>query len=248
MKVRLAFAVAAHLEPEVLIIDEVLAVGDLSFQRKCLGKMDGVSKSGRTIIFVSHDMGAVEGLCNRVMVLNGGKKCYEGDASSAIMEYRHQTVERIDTQNLAARTDRTGAGNLKFTKVEFNEQQVVTTGGHLKIKLFYEAKRAVQNLHLTIKICRNYQEVLMAIDSKSQGQNIHLEAGRGSLEVHVPTLYLMPKEYTVDLWANANGLLEDKISNVGKLLVEESDMYGTGNVPHRKKHGLVVPPKCQWTT
>lgn len=88
MKVRLAFSVAAHLEPEILIIDEVLAVGDVEFQKKCLGKMDEVSKSGgRTVVFVSHDMGSVKILCAEAILLTGGKTALFGNTSSIIEEY-----------------------------------------------------------------------------------------------------------------------------------------------------------------
>lgn len=87
MKVRLAFSVAAHLEPEILIIDEVLAVGDQEFQRKCLGKMKDVAGSGRTVLFVSHNMTAVKSLCHRAILLNGGQKVFDGDVEQAISKY-----------------------------------------------------------------------------------------------------------------------------------------------------------------
>lgn len=87
MYVRLAFAVAAHLEPEILILDEVLAVGDAQFQKKCLGKMDGISKEGRTVLFVSHNMQAIQTMCNKVVLLNGGKIARQGDAQHVVNEY-----------------------------------------------------------------------------------------------------------------------------------------------------------------
>jgi lipopolysaccharide transport system ATP-binding protein len=87
MKVRLGFSVAAHLEPEILIIDEVLAVGDMEFQRKCLGKMEHVAESGRTVLFVSHNMDAINTLCGRCLLLNSGKIAYDGDTKTAIEKY-----------------------------------------------------------------------------------------------------------------------------------------------------------------
>ncbi len=87
MYVRLAFAVAAHLDPEILVVDEVLAVGDLSFQKKCLGKMGEVSRSGRTVLFVSHNMAAIENLCSRGIVLHQGKLHYDGTPKDAIQYY-----------------------------------------------------------------------------------------------------------------------------------------------------------------
>jgi lipopolysaccharide transport system ATP-binding protein len=87
MYLRLAFAVAAHFEPEVLILDEVLAVGDASFQRKCLDKMEEVSRAGRTILFVSHDLMAVQRLCGRVLLIEGGRLVEEGDAFAVSASY-----------------------------------------------------------------------------------------------------------------------------------------------------------------
>src|SRR5205085_472902 len=89
MYLRLAFAVAAHLQPEILVVDEVLAVGDLTFQKKCLGKMSEVSRGGRTVLFVSHNMAAVQNLCQRGVVLSEGKLVYDGGAEEAIQRYLH---------------------------------------------------------------------------------------------------------------------------------------------------------------
>ena len=91
MFVRLAFAVAAHLEPEILLVDEVLAVGDAEFQRKCLGKMQEVSERGRTVVFVSHNMAAVQRLCSRAFVIDKGQIVYEGDAADAVAAYLNRT-------------------------------------------------------------------------------------------------------------------------------------------------------------
>src|SRR5262249_55233989 len=84
MYARLAFAVAAHLEPEIMLVDEVLAVGDLQFQRKCLDKMDDVARGGRTVLLVSHNMAAIEGLCSRALLIDGGRVVHDGDAVAAI--------------------------------------------------------------------------------------------------------------------------------------------------------------------
>jgi lipopolysaccharide transport system ATP-binding protein len=106
MFVRLAFAVAAHLEPEILIVDEVLAVGDAVFQKKCLGKMEGVAKEGRTVVFVSHNMAAVENLCQKVVVLESGKIVFAGGNKEGIEHY-FQSVAGEQSSNAAAITDLT---------------------------------------------------------------------------------------------------------------------------------------------
>lgn len=114
MYVRLAFAVAAHLELEILIVDEVLAVGDTQFEKKCLGKMEDISaKEGRTVLFVSHSMNAVESLCNRGIVLESGKVYIDTEPQKAISAYLEKTYKLIRETSLAKRTDRKGSGKVK---------------------------------------------------------------------------------------------------------------------------------------
>ena len=118
MYVRLAFAVAAHLEPEILVVDEVLAVGDAEFQKKCLGKMGDVAQEGRTVLFVSHNMVAVHQLCQSGIVLKQGIVSFLGDIKNTINQYV-QDVRTVVAVNLAERPDRQGSQWLKFTNVEF---------------------------------------------------------------------------------------------------------------------------------
>ena len=114
MTVRLAFAVAAHLEPEILIIDEVLAVGDAEFQRRCLGKMRDVAGSGRTVLFVSHNLGAVQSLCSRAVLLQQGRLVADGDPESVIHQYLQAGAEQSSVP-LNERTDRQGRGGARLT-------------------------------------------------------------------------------------------------------------------------------------
>src|SRR5437667_1773032 len=116
MYVRLAFAVAAHLEPEILIVDEVLAVGDGEFQKKCLGKMGHVAGQGRTVLFVSHNMGAVQTLCRRAFLLAQGELQQEGPARDVVAEYL-RVSDAISSLPLAKRIDRSGAGRFRFEEL-----------------------------------------------------------------------------------------------------------------------------------
>jgi lipopolysaccharide transport system ATP-binding protein len=118
MYMRLAFAVAAHLETDILIVDEVLAVGDDAFQKKCLGKMSQVTKSGRTVLFVSHNMNTMRRLCSRVIYLDGGKIGYDGDAADCIQRYLTVQADRAGAQDLAANTNRGGTGEARFVRIE----------------------------------------------------------------------------------------------------------------------------------
>jgi len=119
MYVRLAFAVAAHLEPEILLVDEVLAVGDVAFQKKCLGKMRDVAGQGRTVFFVSHNMAAVEALCSCAMILKEGENSAIGSPQQIISEYL-QTVRNEVNLSLKDRRDRIGRGNIRFIEIAFD--------------------------------------------------------------------------------------------------------------------------------
>lgn len=116
MYVRLAFAVAAHLEPEILIVDEVLAVGDVAFQQKCLGKMGTVAREGRTVLFVSHNMAAIQSLCDRCILLNNGH--IESDNTTDIVIQKYVAMFKTCCLSpLKDRTDRRGNGKLRFSNV-----------------------------------------------------------------------------------------------------------------------------------
>jgi lipopolysaccharide transport system ATP-binding protein len=117
MYVRLAFSVAAHLEPEILLVDEVLAVGDMAFQRKCLGKMDDVAQTGRTVVFVSHNMGLLQQLCERGIYLQDGTVHTDGTIAQAVDAYL-QTLEQAKITDLSLRKDRKGLGKVRLVGAE----------------------------------------------------------------------------------------------------------------------------------
>ncbi len=246
MKVRLAFSVAAHLDPEILIIDEVLAVGDLAFQQKCLGKMDDVSSSGRTILFVSHNMGPIEGLCDRVVMLEQGRIVFNGNVQEGINRYKNDMLAPIPDIDLAERTDRTGGEHFKFTKVAINDGLPVFVHQPLKVDIYYRATKNISNLNISLKFIRRNQEVVATAESKSQGVLLDVEAGEGVLTIETPELPLMPNTYVIGLWAGAYGATEDLINNVTEMQVEERDVYQTGNLPNTKVHGMIVLPKSTW--
>lgn len=142
MKVRLAFSVAAHLEPEILIIDEVLAVGDAEFQKKCLGKMEDVAGQGRTVLFVSHNMKAVNSLCSKGIVLDNGKIVSSGIVSNCIQNYLNN-YSAIFNSNFSERTDRVGNGAIKVTKIEIidskdSSRNILSIDTPFTIKLYYK--------------------------------------------------------------------------------------------------------------
>ena len=158
MYVRLAFSVAAHLEPEILIVDEVLAVGDASFQKRCLGKMDAVTKAGRTVIFVSHDMGAISSLCSRALLLEEGCVKKEGDVKGIIDSYLHYSDESsLAFKDYSKTEPEEQNGNVKLNHIKlidregrgiktFNVNQ--SAGIEINFDIIKEGINPVPNVHL----------------------------------------------------------------------------------------------------
>jgi lipopolysaccharide transport system ATP-binding protein len=121
MYVRLAFAVAAHLEPEILLVDEVLAVGDVAFQKKCLGKMGEVAEGGRTVLFVSHNMVAIRNLCKKSIVLENGKQLFSGTTDDAISHYNKIIKPRVINYDLSGAEFRNGTGQVRFVRYSIED-------------------------------------------------------------------------------------------------------------------------------
>ncbi|PZO14600.1 MAG: teichoic-acid-transporting ATPase [Leptolyngbya foveolarum] len=222
MYVRLAFAVAAHLEPEILIVDEVLAVGDIQFQKKCFGKMEEFSEiGGRTILFVSHNIDAIQRLCSRCIVLDKGQLVDYSQPSLAIRRYLNKASKQsspckwIDLSKL----ERTGTGDAKFMAVQYRSPDSLTDGhnsGHLWPKSAVDFEVVVHsNLDrdissFAISILSETGVILVNIDSISTGRLIRLHAGTTHIGAKVKSLYLRPGQYSVSLWMDITGSGSDR--------------------------------------
>lgn len=194
MQLRLAFAVAAFLEPEILIIDEVLAVGDAEFQKKCIGKMEDVSKSGRTILFVSHNMAAIQNLCKRVILLNSGTILQDGNVSDAILHY-HQT-SRLSGGIKAASHKPTYVSALH---VESDNKNVYT----LQQTIFsVEVTSSVErdNIFIGLGINDVTGTRLFTLFSKFLGQKYRLNTGKNEFQSRVEALPLKPGLYSIEVY------------------------------------------------
>ncbi len=197
MYVRLAFAVAAHLEPEILIIDEVLSVGDAEFQKKCLGKMDDASKSGRTVLFVSHNMSAVEKLCSKCFLLNNGNLDFEGSSNKAISKYlnfgnnnQHQWTRKSESNS-----------NAYFKSIKaYQENQIdITTSGSLNVTFEYQLRNDFKNLNLHLALLDNYGQVIFSSAPEDVGLSKSLKKGTYKAQVTFPTELLIPMNYSLKL-------------------------------------------------
>lgn len=170
MLVRLGFAVAAHLEPEILIVDEVLAVGDVEFQNKCLGKMDEVSKSGRTIIFVSHNMQAVSQLCTRAILLENGTITYNGDVQEVVKKYLADSIDVAEPSiDYTSYTERKGNGKIKINKVEiFNKGELnnqFLIGDDIVVRIYLNSKELIKNVKFAFHFYKFDKSVIANVEN-----------------------------------------------------------------------------------
>jgi lipopolysaccharide transport system ATP-binding protein len=233
MYVRLAFSVAAHLEPEILIVDEVLAVGDAQFQRKCLGKMEEVGKEGRTVLFVSHNMAAIENLCQRAIVLDRGRVAFHGSAAAGIEQYLSSLSTPGET-DLRSRSDRKGHGGLRVTRLAVadgrgQESAALSVGGDATFRVEYEGARPVANPRVVIGIYDAHATGVARFDTDvAPGLPDTLPGGAGLLACRVAGLSLTPGTYAVNIAIFGDGVMQDHVSGAIRFEVVPSDFFGNG--------------------
>jgi lipopolysaccharide transport system ATP-binding protein len=212
MYVRLAFAVAAHLEPEILIVDEVLAVGDAEFQKKCLGKMSEVAKGGRTILFVSHNLAAVRKLCSSAIWLEKGKVRMQGEMATVTEQYFLGQQKNDDLQvNLKdlPRPDWVKSG-FRIVKVELNKGKPVVHGEPLIVGFEYQSQKAHQDVSIGFGLSTLDGVRILSMDSDLRAARCDLPAtSSGYVQVTIDQLHLQPGRYLLDVGARCgdmNGL------------------------------------------
>jgi len=204
MQTRLAFAIAAHLDPEILLVDEVLAVGDVRFQKKCLGKMGDVAKTGRTILLVSHDMRKMTTLCKRGILLNAGGMEMEGDITAIAAAYLSERIVNEAYVDLSTRGDRSGNGEAHFCSIELSN-------GFRPTSTFEFGTPLVQKITVSVyspSALASLEAVIVSADgvavhqlwSDNEGCVWKVDAGRYEFVITVPELHLYPGTYSIDLW------------------------------------------------
>ncbi len=202
MQMRLAFAVAAHLEPDILLVDEVLAVGDLEFQKRCLGKMEEVSGSGRTILFVSHQMNQIRRLCKRVLWLESGEICRSGPTAAVLGEYEAALSSGQRKENQRSTGIRTKARFVRWqiAGAESDSSNFLTTMGAVTIRFQVEALAPIQNGHHGIALFNSERQLMWGWAT----DDLQLERGMHEFSYTFPTLPLRPGPYSwrVSLWEN----------------------------------------------
>lgn len=237
MYMRLAFSVAAHLNPDILIIDEVLSVGDQQFQKKCLGKVRDVAKAGRTVLFVSHNMAAVENLCQRGVVLEKGKVTYVGEQTRAISRYLENINKNVDS-NFKERPDRIGSGEMRVTKIEIKDTDgnpLYNTMCGQDIDIHFRFERAENYLKSNVIIgfmVRNYLDAPVFLQhNRLTRNNWSYLPQRGVFVCRIRRLPLPPSNYRFGFSVMCDDEYLDRIDDAIELTVIEGDFYGSGEVP-----------------
>jgi lipopolysaccharide transport system ATP-binding protein len=248
MKVRLAFSVAAHLEPEILIIDEVLAVGDAEFQKKCLGKMDRVAHDGRTVLFVSHNMAAVQNLCQRGIVLAGGRVVTDAPVSQAVAAY----FARAASASANSRLDqlpRMAHHRPIFTCARLLNSEGAETGSipacdSLTIELEFASDAPIARPGFGIHFESATGERVFALESLQQHPDFGAAPARGAMRCHIPCVPLAPGEYYLTLRCTTGTHNIDRLPRALQLTVTEADVFGTGRLPPASKGHVLV--RADW--
>jgi len=238
MRVRLAFAVASNLKPEILLIDEVLAVGDIDFQKKCLGKMEQIAGDGRTVLFVSHNMAAVASLCTKACLIENGKLEFIGNTPDCIKKYM-KSVEVNSSSKLVDRNDR--SGNQKLSYIDANlidrNQNVINTiacGDELILKAKLKINSLeVYKVYFQVNIVDNLGRVLLLCSTAILNKNYDMINSDGTMTCKIPNLQLAPGQYSVFLSVKEMRTVKmDWIENALQFTVVEGDFFGTGrNIP-----------------
>jgi lipopolysaccharide transport system ATP-binding protein len=241
MYVRLAFAVAAHMETEILLVDEVLAVGDVAFQKKCLGKMGNVAKQGRTVVFVSHNMAAINALCARCVILNLGEVEFDGPTKSATERYYAESLRMVSGSDLTA-CARDGSGKARFTSIqvqpldpEGQELNVAYPGCDLSIEVQLQCESTFENANAALIFYDSNGYRIIDANTAQKGEFVSMAAGQtAQVTFRLRQVLLTPGKYFVGLWLGREGVeVLDDIEHATALDIAEGE--------ESSRHHLIYP-------
>lgn len=241
MYVRLAFAVAAHMEPAILLVDEVLAVGDIAFQKKCLGKMGNVVRQGRTIVFVSHNMAAINALCSRCVILNAGEVEFDGPTKSATERYYAESLRMVSSSDLSA-TPRDGSGKARFTSIDVQaldaggeELEVAYPGCDLSIDIQLRCESTFDHANVALIFYDSNGYRIIDANTAQKGELVSMTAGQSAeITFLLRQVLLTPGKYFIGLWLGREGseILDD---------IEHATVLDVAEGEESSKHHLIYP-------
>jgi len=237
MRLRLGFAVAAHLDPDIMIVDEVLAVGDAAFQKKCMNAMENLRAGARSVLFVSHNLAAVENLCRRCIWIDGGQVRMDGESRAVIEAYMgSMTGTETVSADLDEVQNRRGNGKIRYRAVEFlspegTSQRVVRSGDRVTMRFHYSVSEAIAFPSFGFRMYTDMGTLVTDTSTWHHGIAIPLlEPGEGHLDLEIDCLNLLPAKYTISLWLTdmVGGVVYDNVEQGVTLEVETADIYHSG--------------------
>lgn len=252
MKVRLAFAVAAHLEPEILLVDEVLSVGDAAFQKKCLGKMGDIANEGRTILFVSHNMAVIQSLCPKVFWIDNGMLRLQGDAAKAVKEYlvaiSDYPTKDSPNEDLTQVVRKNGLKPI-FIKGSLNnspllQHHIIFPKKTCEFQFILHAPELMKQCTIGIHFENEIGIIVYAVNTRWFFKKIDLLKGIHTIQCVIPKLPLVPGHYYLSLGFSSNNKQVDWIGRASQLEICATDVYGTGELP-RSNQGFFLA-EAKW--
>ncbi|WP_228850334.1 ABC transporter ATP-binding protein [Aegicerativicinus sediminis] len=252
MYVRLAFAVAAHLEPEILVVDEVLAVGDAEFQKKAIGKMKDVSQGqGRTVLFVSHNMASIQSLCTRSILLNNGKVEMIGDTESVISHYLKVFKSSSTIEPLNTRKDREGNQTIVFEDYwledEFGEKiEFFQSGRNCKfvLRIRNNSENQLDKIRISVGVDNKYGDRITIFDSSLVGDELILAGHQTAIvKINIDKFPLSQGLYYFTVYSSVREIVSDWVKNAGSFDVEAGDFFDTGRVIDNNQGNFLVKHK-----
>lgn len=247
MYVRLAFSVAAHLHSDILLVDEVLAVGDAEFQKKCLGKMNEATKSGgRTIVFVSHNLRAIRDLCDEVVWLEAGQIKQQGPAKEVVNAYLTSLRDHANETALHNRKDREGKGLAQFESLQWTSpnHNLLIGGEPANLEVTYSGTEAtLSNLSLRLNVYTSDGSFLTSLSNENSGFPISRGLTSGRVVCHLDRLPFLSGSYSLTANLYANGELQDRVREALQFEVQEGDFFKSGHVKARITEGMETPQR-----
>jgi len=237
MYVRLAFAVAAHLDTEILLVDEVLAVGDAAFQKKCLGKMgDVATKEGRTVLFVSHNMGAVEQLCKHSILLNNGQITQKGDTKDVIHKYVFSIKNEFE-KPIKLRKDRKGTGTIFIDNIQVDNSQIKNRSLTIELSICNNCNKEFSNILLSITITDYLGRALSNLVNYILDKPLFVGVNGSRIRIIINNINLVPGTYYINTFISSdmyNSEIFDWIQHAAEFYIPDYDYYHKGHIPYIK--------------
>lgn len=243
MYVRLAFAVAVHLRADILIADEVLAVGDMAFQNKCVGKMHEVVRDGRTVLFVSHNMAVVQKLCDNAILIDGGRLIAEGPTPAVVSAYLDR-IGRNATFELSAVSERSGKGAVRLIRIEIlgedgGSMRAIATGRPARLVFWLD--RVMPGLTCSFDIYDQFGQPVTYFDSSEHGQadSVQRPGAGAAFCCDIGELLLVPGRYRIDATVSLDGEVQDHVAGAALVEVEQGLLDGRP-VMRNSNYGSVI--------